>query len=91
MVRHTAMIIVGLALVGFLMTGCKTKSPKSGSPEASVSTSSKCADCAMMMAKGTGWCDGCDKGMVKGKSVVCWGCYVHKKGGNECTKHKERN
>ena len=90
MVRHAGMLIVGLALVGFLMTGCKTKGPKSGSPTVAKTSSSDCSGCAKMMAKGTGWCNSCDKGVVKGNSVKCWGCYVGKTGGNECSEHKER-
>ena len=76
--------IVMLALVMFVgigavsLTGCKRMSRKSST------SSSKCDGCAEMTKAGKGWCDDCGKGMVDGKDVACFGCYIEKTKGIAC-------
>ena len=82
--------IVMLALVMFVgigavsLTGCKRIRKNSST------SASKCEDCAKMADAGKGWCDGCDKGMVDGKEVACYGCYVQKTGGPDCAQCAKR-
>ena len=89
---HRAMIVVvlGFALTGLMLTGCATSG--SASTKSAKMATSGCAGCNKMAADGTGWCDKCYKGVVNGKEVKCWGCYVEKTGGpacSTCAKKKE--
>ena len=81
--RRMVAMVLGLALCGLLFTGCAT-SGSTASKSAKMATSG-CAGCSKMAADGTGWCDTCYKGVVAGKEVKCWGCYVEKTGGPVCS------
>ncbi len=58
---------LALAILALSVTSCAT-------------SSQGCTSCAQMMAKGSGWCEGCNKGMVDGKEVKCASCYKGKTG-----------
>ena len=91
MAHRTMMVVVlGLALSGLLLSGCATSGTMSS--KAATSATPGCAGCAKVASDGAGWCDTCYKGVVKGKEVKCWGCYVEKTGGpacSACAKKKE--
>lgn len=73
--RYVVLMVLGLAMGGFLIAGCAEKSGHAAM---------QCAGCEKMKASGQGWCDHCNKGMVAGKPVSCKGCYVAKTGGPAC-------
>ena len=77
-------LVMFVAVGGVSLTGCKKAGKKSST------SSSKCDGCAEMAKAGKGWCDGCGKGMVDGKEVACYGCYVQKTGGPDCANCAKR-
>lgn len=87
MIRYLGVLVSGFALAGVLLLGCASR----GSARGSSSAATGCENCARMIGHGSGWCDLCSKGVVKGKPVDCWECYVAKTGGNACTKHGGSN